>query len=112
MYLIKSTFRIDIPSKSTKMKLFDVFVQSLPYFFSCVIPLLVFFFTLDGLLTSIISVLGLKIMFLLEVYPHYNNAKLILDEKEMIVNNRFYSNSLKYSDISTVSFLIVDSKPF
>ena len=27
----------------------------------------------------------------------------------MIVYNRFYSNSLKYSDISTVSFLIVDS---
>ena len=112
MYLIKSTFRIDVPSKSIKMKIFDRYIQSLPFFLSGIILLLVSYLTLDIILVSITSFFVMIILFLFETYPHYNNAKLILDEKELVVNNRFYANSVKYSDIKSVNFVIAKSESF
>ncbi len=112
MYVIKNNFRVDIPSKSLKMKLYDRSIQSLPFIFPGLILLLVSYLTLDVMLISVTSFIVVIILFLFEVYPHYNNATLTLDEKKLIIKNRYYANSIKYSEISSVNFVIVKSESF
>ena len=112
MYVVKNSFRVDVPNTSFKMKIFDRSIQSLPFFFSSITLLLVSLLTLDIVLISIACFFVMVILLLFEAYPHYNNAKLTLNEKELIVNNRFYTNSVKYSDVRSVNFLITKSESF